>query len=108
MKAFIGSVIVGALMTAVLAAIQLAEPIPLPAVQIVQGHDPEHCARTGDFLPDGTPIVPCQCKRMGHGDGEDCPPDHEPNDCKAWCKGEWCSCPVECSITADQPNEEPR
>ncbi len=66
-------------------------------------HDPQPCARTEDFLPDGTRVHACACKRMGHGDGEDCTPDHEPQDCTAYCRGEWCRCPIVCDETTDVP-----
>lgn len=69
------------------------------AAQILQ-HNPVPCARTDGFLPDGTPIHACACHRMGHGDGEDCAPDHEPNDCAAYCEGDKCACPIECSVEA--------
>lgn len=78
----------------------LQTPLPSRVLQIVQGHNPVACARVDDFLPDGTPVHACTCKRMGHGDGEECEPDHEPQDCKAYCRGDLCSCPIVCDVPA--------
>lgn len=94
----------------VLALLLAGQVTTLPSRQIVQAqHNPVACARTDSFLPDGTPVHACTCKRMGHGDGEDCEPDHEPTDCKAYCKGELCTCPIVCDVpetgSGDLPKE---
>lgn len=66
----------------------------LLAVQVA--HNPVPCARTVITLPNGTQTHACTCKRMGHGDGEGCEPDHEPQECLAYCQGDLCQCPIEC------------